>query len=240
VYQQETEQVDFLVLAGEALLIVEGEERRLKQWDFRSLPAGGAARVRRIGRRPVRDPRGLVATVPGEWPVGLLHGRRRRPRLPREETQDGDRVCAVPALAADALPRRVRGACRANFQPAAMADPRKHADESRADSCSDEGRESRQRAPAYARWSSFALVTVVSADTASVHGECGTPRPGLPGEGEVGEERYEPESVASLSSAERHDLSTIIGAERRFLGRSLCETVEGADPHIARLIGKHQ
>jgi hypothetical protein len=43
----------------------------------------------------------------------------------------------------------------------------------------------------------------------------------------------------SLSSAESHDLSTI-GAERRILGRRLCESVEGADPHIALLIGKHE
>src|SRR5918996_4596734 len=31
-YHWETDQEDFLVLAGEALLIVEGEERRLVQW----------------------------------------------------------------------------------------------------------------------------------------------------------------------------------------------------------------
>jgi uncharacterized cupin superfamily protein len=33
-YHSETNQEDFLVLAGECLLIVEDEERRLKQWDF--------------------------------------------------------------------------------------------------------------------------------------------------------------------------------------------------------------
>ncbi len=33
-YHSETVQEDFLVLSGECLLIVEGEERRLKQWDF--------------------------------------------------------------------------------------------------------------------------------------------------------------------------------------------------------------
>ena len=33
-YHSETVQEDFLVLAGECVLIVEGEERRLKQWDF--------------------------------------------------------------------------------------------------------------------------------------------------------------------------------------------------------------
>ena len=37
-YHWETEQEDFLVLAGEALLIVEGQERGLKQWDFVHCP----------------------------------------------------------------------------------------------------------------------------------------------------------------------------------------------------------
>jgi uncharacterized cupin superfamily protein len=37
-YHWETEQEDFLVLSGEALLIVEGEERPLKQWDFVHCP----------------------------------------------------------------------------------------------------------------------------------------------------------------------------------------------------------
>jgi uncharacterized cupin superfamily protein len=39
-YHWETEQEDFLVLAGQALLIVEGEERPLKQWDFVHCPPG--------------------------------------------------------------------------------------------------------------------------------------------------------------------------------------------------------
>jgi uncharacterized cupin superfamily protein len=39
-YHWETNQEDFLVLAGEALLIVEGEERPLRQWDFFHCPAG--------------------------------------------------------------------------------------------------------------------------------------------------------------------------------------------------------
>jgi uncharacterized cupin superfamily protein len=38
IYHWETEQEAFLVLAGEAVLIVEGQERRLKQWDFVHCP----------------------------------------------------------------------------------------------------------------------------------------------------------------------------------------------------------
>jgi mannose-6-phosphate isomerase-like protein (cupin superfamily) len=37
-YHWETEQEDFLVLAGEAIAIIEGQERRLKQWDFVHCP----------------------------------------------------------------------------------------------------------------------------------------------------------------------------------------------------------
>src|SRR5688572_26747210 len=33
-YHWEADQEDFLVLSGEALLLIEGEERPLRQWDF--------------------------------------------------------------------------------------------------------------------------------------------------------------------------------------------------------------
>jgi len=37
-YHREEDQEDFLVLSGECLLLVEGEERRLRQWDFVHCP----------------------------------------------------------------------------------------------------------------------------------------------------------------------------------------------------------
>jgi uncharacterized cupin superfamily protein len=39
-YHRENDQEDFLVLAGEALAIVEGEERPMRQWDFLHCPPG--------------------------------------------------------------------------------------------------------------------------------------------------------------------------------------------------------
>ena len=39
-YHREDDQEDFLVLSGECLLLVEGEERRLRAWDFVHCPAG--------------------------------------------------------------------------------------------------------------------------------------------------------------------------------------------------------
>jgi uncharacterized cupin superfamily protein len=38
-YHWEADQEDFLVLSGEALLIIEGEERPLREWDFVHCPA---------------------------------------------------------------------------------------------------------------------------------------------------------------------------------------------------------
>lgn len=38
-YHGENEQEDFLVLSGECLLLIEGEERRLRAWDFVHCPA---------------------------------------------------------------------------------------------------------------------------------------------------------------------------------------------------------
>jgi uncharacterized cupin superfamily protein len=61
-YHQESAQEDFLVLAGEAVLLVEGEERPLKAWDFFHCPAGtehvivgagdGLSIVLAVGKRP--------------------------------------------------------------------------------------------------------------------------------------------------------------------------------------------
>lgn len=39
-YHRETDQEGFLVVAGQALLLVEGEERPLRAWDFVHCPAG--------------------------------------------------------------------------------------------------------------------------------------------------------------------------------------------------------
>jgi uncharacterized cupin superfamily protein len=70
-YHGENAQEDFLVLYGECLLLVEGEERRLQQWDFVHSPpwtqhvfvgAGdGPCAVLMVGARP--DPEELLYPV---------------------------------------------------------------------------------------------------------------------------------------------------------------------------------
>jgi uncharacterized cupin superfamily protein len=51
-YHREADQEDFLVLAGEALLIVEGEERALRPWDFVHCPAGASHTIVGVGSGP--------------------------------------------------------------------------------------------------------------------------------------------------------------------------------------------
>jgi uncharacterized cupin superfamily protein len=64
-YHREEAQEDFLVLTGECLLLVNGEERRLKAWDFVHCPPGvshvfvgagdGPCAVLMIGHRPAKE-----------------------------------------------------------------------------------------------------------------------------------------------------------------------------------------
>lgn len=64
-YHGENAQEDFLVLAGECLLLVEGEERPLKQWDFVHCPpwtehvfvgaGSGPCAILMVGARPDPD-----------------------------------------------------------------------------------------------------------------------------------------------------------------------------------------
>jgi uncharacterized cupin superfamily protein len=51
-YHWEADQEDFLVLSGEALLIIEGEERPLRQWDFVHCPPGAKHTIVGAGNGP--------------------------------------------------------------------------------------------------------------------------------------------------------------------------------------------
>lgn len=78
-YHRENQQEDFLLLFGECLLLVEGEERPLKAWDFVHCPPGtnhvfvgagnGPCGILSIGRR--REDEELVYPVDE---VALRHG----------------------------------------------------------------------------------------------------------------------------------------------------------------------
>jgi uncharacterized cupin superfamily protein len=51
-YHWESDQEDFLVLSGEALLIIEGEERPLRRWDFVHCPANTSHAIIGAGEGP--------------------------------------------------------------------------------------------------------------------------------------------------------------------------------------------
>jgi uncharacterized cupin superfamily protein len=88
-YHGESEQEGFLVLAGECLLLVEGEERRLRAWDFFHCPPWTEHVLVGAGDRPC-----LILAVGGRAPdssvrfpvadVALEHGAG-----VREETDTG-------------------------------------------------------------------------------------------------------------------------------------------------------
>jgi uncharacterized cupin superfamily protein len=101
-YHGEDEQEDFLVLSGECLLLIEGEERRLKRWDFVHCPAwtehvfvgagDGPCAILAMGTR-------LTDSV--VYPVSELARRHaagveRETRDPREAYADLPRDVATP------------------------------------------------------------------------------------------------------------------------------------------------
>jgi uncharacterized cupin superfamily protein len=80
-YHREDAQEDFLVLSGECIAIVDGQERSLTQWDLLHVPAGvdhaivgagtGTSVVLAVGARTGAEDDGLV--YPAE-PVAQKHG----------------------------------------------------------------------------------------------------------------------------------------------------------------------
>ena len=78
-YHSESDQEGFLVLAGECMLVVEGEERRLRQWDYFHCPPGTAHITVGASEEPcaifmlgARTPGGLTDYIPD--PVAERHG----------------------------------------------------------------------------------------------------------------------------------------------------------------------
>ena len=61
-YHWEADQEDFLVLAGEGVLVIEGQERPLRRWDFVHCPAGTEHVIVAAGERA---PGRAVQSAPG-------------------------------------------------------------------------------------------------------------------------------------------------------------------------------
>ncbi len=101
-YHAESEQEDFLVLAGECLLVVEEEERHLRAWDFVHCPPG--TRHVFVGTdAAVRAPHDRRAVGRGHDPLPALRGGRSTRRRRRGRDVLAARgVCAPSTLAARA------------------------------------------------------------------------------------------------------------------------------------------
>jgi uncharacterized cupin superfamily protein len=92
-YHWETEQEDFLVLAGEALVIVEGQERPLKQWDFVHCPPETRHVFVGAGSEPCVILAASSRQFQKDGPWGLYcadEAARRYNASSPEETQDGE------------------------------------------------------------------------------------------------------------------------------------------------------
>ena len=98
-YHGENAQEDFLVLSGECLLLVNGEERPLKQWDFVHSPAwtehvfvgagDGPCAILMVGARPgARGARAIRSkTSRGSTTPASRRRRRRAARRTRRSTR---------------------------------------------------------------------------------------------------------------------------------------------------------
>ena len=98
-YHRETDQESFLVVAGEAVLVVEGEERPLRAWDFFHCPAGAEHTVVGVGDGPcvvvavgARDK--SVGPEWGGYPVNET-ALRHRAGVERETTDAHEAYSAV-------------------------------------------------------------------------------------------------------------------------------------------------
>jgi uncharacterized cupin superfamily protein len=105
-YHWETEQEDFLVLAGEGLLLVEGQERPVRQWDFVHCPPETRHAFVGAGDGPCVLLCASSRQFQKDGPWGFYCADETAARYNAsspEETQDGD-----VAYARFAIPRHTR------------------------------------------------------------------------------------------------------------------------------------
>jgi uncharacterized cupin superfamily protein len=102
-YHRESHQEGFLVLSGEALLLVEGEERPLRAWDYFHCPEGVEHIVVGAGEGPcvllgVGGRLGSEETVYPVDPVALKHGAgvERETASPKEAYAPFPEAAPVP------------------------------------------------------------------------------------------------------------------------------------------------
>jgi hypothetical protein len=124
-YHWENDLEDFLVLAGEAILIVEGEERPVRRWDFvhcppvdgtcSSEPAPGHARFSPSAPASTSTSHVTVPRTPWTRPRSATG-----PPSPRDRRRTG-RLPALSSLPADAVPGRLAARLASSPKTAAAA-----------------------------------------------------------------------------------------------------------------------
>ena len=104
VYHAESVQEGFLVLSGECVVIIDGEERTLRAWDFVHCPAGTAHVFVGAGDGPcailmigARRPDQKIPTRPTTSPRATAPRSRRTPTRPPRPTPSGARTSRPPS-----------------------------------------------------------------------------------------------------------------------------------------------
>ena len=101
IYHWEADQEDFLLLSGEALLVIEGEERTIRQWDFVHCPPGTKHAIIGAGTAPclvlavgARDNRSRGQ----EWGAYTVHetALRHGAGVQRETTEGNEAYARFP------------------------------------------------------------------------------------------------------------------------------------------------
>jgi uncharacterized cupin superfamily protein len=112
-YHWEADQEDFLVVAGEALLIVEGEERELRQWDFVHCPTGTKHTIVGAGSEPAV----VIAVGAREHQEGTGWGAYTVDETARRHDAGVERETDDPDTAYARFTRRKHTAYRAGWLP---------------------------------------------------------------------------------------------------------------------------
>jgi uncharacterized cupin superfamily protein len=110
-YHRERAQEDFLVLSGECLLLVEGQERRLRAWDFVHCPPETAHMIVGAGDGPALV---LAVGARGRGRSGIVYPVD---RLALEHGVGVRTETTKPQEAYRGLPRRTRVAYRPGWLP---------------------------------------------------------------------------------------------------------------------------